>query len=172
MPGFPEPFEDPLVRERLEPDFVTHAFVEEADFPPVRFQPIRRPFVVQVVETEPVSQLHSQPKGVLEKLPRVQVLEPLPTATDFFGPQFFGERLAGGQVLSDPTAGGLGELRRRGVGLTRGGTLIVLGKLALDRDDEAVAVGYGYIKMWRSASEPCVESRFEVQCVPAFEINA
>ena len=105
----------------------------------------------------------SQPKSVLEKLPRVQVLEPLPAATEFLGPQLFGERLAGGQVFSGPTAGGLGEIRRREVGLSSGGTLQVLGKLALDPDDGASAVGYGYIKMWRSACKPSVELRFEVQ---------
>ena len=103
MPGIPELFKDLLVRQRLEPDLVPHPFVEEVDFPPVRLRPIPGPIVVQVVETEPVTQLCSQPKSVFEKLPRVQVLEPLSASTEFFGPQLSGERLAGGQVLSDPT---------------------------------------------------------------------
>ena len=119
---------------------------------PMRFQPITRPLVVQVIETEPATQLRSQPKGMFEQLPRVQVLEPWPTATKFFGPRFFGERLAGGQVLSGPTASGLWEIRLREFGLARGGTLQVLGKLALDRDDEFSAAGYGHVKMRWSAS--------------------
>ena len=171
MAGIPEFLECLLVTERLEPDLVPHPIVEEVDFPPVRFYLIPRPVVVQVVETELVPQFRSQPKSVLEKLPRVQVLESLPTATEFFNPQLFGERLAGGQVVCFLAAVGLGEIRRRETGLAGSGTLQVLGELALDRDDATGAIGYGDVKMWRSASQPCVELRFKVQGNPVFWID-
>ena len=57
LPGISEPLEDAFIPERTESDFVPHAFVEEVDFPPVCFENLPSPVVVQVVETEPVAYL-------------------------------------------------------------------------------------------------------------------
>ena len=48
---------------------------------------------------------------MLEQLPWVQALEPLPTATEFFG-----KRLAGGKALLVPKPAGPGEIRRLKIG--------------------------------------------------------